>query len=59
MYPLDNSSFDVIESKETLLQNNSVLIHFKNPLQLFDLDSTYTYVGIVSDVLYDMLLRQQ
>jgi len=45
---LSNSSFDVIESKGSFSSsNNSYVLHMKNPLQLFDLDSSYTYTGQV------------
>ncbi|OWF45376.1 uncharacterized protein LOC110457136 [Mizuhopecten yessoensis] len=44
--PIGNTSFDSFEAQGSFSANNSYVVHMKNPMQLFYLDNSYTYVGM-------------
>ncbi|XP_061182284.1 uncharacterized protein LOC133190610 [Saccostrea echinata] len=43
--PLSSKAFGAAETMSATITNGSFVLHMKNPLQLFDLDSNFTYVG--------------
>lgn len=45
---LPSQSFGAAENMTAMKTNGSFVLHIKNPLQLFNLDSNFTYVGKVS-----------
>ncbi|KAK3090575.1 hypothetical protein FSP39_012798 [Pinctada imbricata] len=45
IYPLLNTSFGATENIAALQNNGSYMLHIKNPLQFFYLNSNFTYVG--------------
>lgn len=45
---ITTNSFDAEVDKKAALQNGAYVIKMKNPLELFNLNSTYRYAGQVS-----------
>ncbi|XP_069128222.1 uncharacterized protein [Argopecten irradians] len=45
IFALDNSTFGVQENQTLLHNNGTFLLQMKNPLQLFNLNKNFTYVG--------------
>ena len=51
--PLSNTSGDALQNMTAEARNGSYIINLRNPLQLFNLDWNYTYIGQVGVYLYN------